>query len=181
MSSNMRPIHPGEILRGEMGELGPSARRLAVALNVPANRITGILNEQRAVTADTALRLARYLGIAPEFWLNLQSAYDLLCARREVGRQKTSRTSPAWSSPCSPRRDGDHPPTHRKRRTAPKSPAGPGTQPTSRTLCTDPGRPPCPPLGGSASSTRHRQHQRSPLLGQVATLFCPSVPLTSTI
>lgn len=94
MSNNMRPIHPGEVLRGEMEELGLSARRLAVALNVPANRITGILNEQRAVTADTALRLARYFGTAPEFWLNLQSAYDLRCARIEVGRQVEHDVSP---------------------------------------------------------------------------------------
>ena len=87
MSNDMRPIRPGEILRGEMEELGLSARQLALALKVPANRVTGILNEQRAVTADTALRLARYFGTAAEFWLNLQTAYELRRARREVGDQ----------------------------------------------------------------------------------------------
>ena len=65
MNNNMRPIHPGEILRGEMEELGLSARQLSLALKVPTNRITGILNEQRMVTADTALRLGRYFGTAP--------------------------------------------------------------------------------------------------------------------
>jgi addiction module HigA family antidote len=85
MQNDMRPIHPGEILRGEMEELGLSARQLALALKVPTNRITGILNEQRAVTADTALRLARYFGTAPEFWLNLQTAYELRRTRQEVG------------------------------------------------------------------------------------------------
>ena len=87
MSNDMRPIHPGEILRGEMEELGLSARQLALALKVPANRVTSILNEQRAVTADTALGLARYFGTAAEFWLNLQTAYELRRARREVGDQ----------------------------------------------------------------------------------------------
>jgi addiction module HigA family antidote len=85
MGNNMRPIHPGEILRGEMEELGLSARQLALALKVPTNRVTGILNEQRAVTADTALWLSRYFGTAPEFWLNIQSAYELRRARLEVG------------------------------------------------------------------------------------------------
>ena len=87
MVNNMRPIHPGEQLRDEMDELGLSARALAKALGVPANRITGILNEQRAVTADTALRIARYFGGTPEFWLNLQSAYELRRVRQEAGRK----------------------------------------------------------------------------------------------
>lgn len=87
MQNEMRPIHPGEILRGEMEELGLSARQLALALKVPTNRITGILNEQRAITADTALRLARYFGTAPEFWLNLQTAYELRRTRLDVGER----------------------------------------------------------------------------------------------
>ena len=90
----MRPIHPGEILHGEMDELGLSARKLALALRVPTNRVTAILNEQRAVTADTALRLARYFGTAPEFWLNLQCAYELREARLEVGNQIEKHVSP---------------------------------------------------------------------------------------
>ena len=83
----MRPIHPGEHLREELEELGLSARAFANMLHVPTNRITAILNSQRAVTADTALRLARYFGTSAEFWLNLQNAYDLRRARQEVGKQ----------------------------------------------------------------------------------------------
>ncbi|MDF1555218.1 MAG: HigA family addiction module antitoxin [Deferrisomatales bacterium] len=94
MTNNMRPIHPGEILRGEMEELELSPRQLALALKVPTNRVTGILNEQRAVTADTALRLARYFSMAPEFWINLQSAYELRRARLEVGDQVEHDVSP---------------------------------------------------------------------------------------
>ena len=87
MTNKMRPIHPGEQLREELEELGLSARAFAKALQVPVNRITSILNEQRAVTADTALRLARYFGTTPELWLNLQSAYELRQARQAVGQQ----------------------------------------------------------------------------------------------
>jgi addiction module HigA family antidote len=81
----MRPIHPGEILRDELAELGLSARAFARALDIPVNRVTQILREQRGVSADTALRLARYFGTSPEFWMDLQSDYELRRARREVG------------------------------------------------------------------------------------------------
>lgn len=78
------PIHPGEILREEfMLPLGLSANGLAKALCVPANRVTGIINEQRGITADTALRLARYFGGSAEFWLGLQKDYELRLAKRE--------------------------------------------------------------------------------------------------
>ena len=87
MPNNMRPIHPGEHLQEELEELELSARAFAQALHVPTNRITAILNAQRAVTADTALRLARYFGTSAEFWLNLQSAYDLRRTRQAVGKQ----------------------------------------------------------------------------------------------
>lgn len=93
-TNNMRPIHPGEILREEMEELGLSARSMAKALGVPVNRITGILREERAVTADTALRLARYFNSTPEFWLNLQSAYDLRRARLAVGKRIAQEVTP---------------------------------------------------------------------------------------
>ena len=80
------PIHPGEILKREfLDELSLSAYALAKALRVPSNRITGIINGERAVTADTALRLARYFDTTPEFWLNLQSAYDLSLTVAERG------------------------------------------------------------------------------------------------
>lgn len=85
LECGMRPIHPGEILRDELSELGLSARGFARALGIPTNRVTQILNEQRGISADTALRLARYFGIAPEFWMDLQSDYELRRARREVG------------------------------------------------------------------------------------------------
>jgi addiction module HigA family antidote len=81
----MRPIHPGEILRDELVELGLSARAFAEALDVPVNRVNQILRERRGVSADTALRLGRYFGTAPEFWMDLQSDYELRRARREIG------------------------------------------------------------------------------------------------
>ncbi len=81
------PIHPGRILKEELEARGLSANRLALDLGVPANRITGILNGKRAVSADTALRLARYLGASAQFWVNLQSHYDLEVAERERGEE----------------------------------------------------------------------------------------------
>lgn len=83
----MRPVHPGEILRDELNEIGLSANALAKALGVPANRITAILNEQRAITGDTALRLSKYFGTTPELWMNLQTAYDLRKTILESGKQ----------------------------------------------------------------------------------------------
>jgi addiction module HigA family antidote len=78
--------HPGDILREEfLKPMNLSANALALALRVPANRITGIINGERAVTADTALRLARYFGTTAEFWMNLQSLYDLTKTQSETG------------------------------------------------------------------------------------------------
>ena len=80
--------HPGEILFEEfMKPLGLSSNALALALRVPANRITGIVNGQRAVSADTALRLARYFGTTPEFWMGIQAGHDLSLAQAENGKQ----------------------------------------------------------------------------------------------
>ena len=79
-------IHPGEHLAEELRELRMSAADLARKLDVPTNRITGILNAQRAITGDTALRLAHYFGSSPEFWLNLQSLYELRVAQKKIGR-----------------------------------------------------------------------------------------------
>jgi antitoxin HigA-1 len=76
--NKMRPIHPGEILREEfLKELGMSAHALAMELKVPAPRINDIVSERRAITPDTALHLARYFGTTPQFWLNLQTSFDL--------------------------------------------------------------------------------------------------------
>ena len=91
----MRPIHPGEILREEFLEpLGMSANALAVALRVPATRIHGIVRERRAVTADTALRLARYFGTTPQFWMNLQADYDLARAEAQIGARVRREIEP---------------------------------------------------------------------------------------
>jgi addiction module HigA family antidote len=81
----MRPIHPGEILRDELDELGLSARAFAQALDIPVNRVTQILKGQRGISADTALRLARYFGTSAEFWMDLQSDYALRRTRAEAG------------------------------------------------------------------------------------------------
>jgi addiction module HigA family antidote len=79
-------IHPGEHLAEELKELGMSAAELARRLDVPTNRITGILNGQRAITGDTALRLAHFFGTSAEFWLNLQSLYELRIAEKRSGK-----------------------------------------------------------------------------------------------
>jgi len=79
-------IHPGEHLAEELRELGMSAAELARKLDVPTNRITGILNGQRAITGDTALRLAHFFGTSAEFWLNLQSLYELRMAEKKAGK-----------------------------------------------------------------------------------------------
>ena len=92
--NGMRPVHPGEILREELEALKMSATALATALDVPGNRITAILNGQRGITADTALRLSRYLGTTPELWLNLQKTFELRVAENEAGRQIARRVKP---------------------------------------------------------------------------------------
>ena len=79
------PIHPGEHLAEELKELGISAAELARQIEVPVNRVTGIINGQRSVTAGTALRFGHWFGTSAEFWLNLQQLYDLRLARQEVG------------------------------------------------------------------------------------------------
>lgn len=92
--NGMRPVHPGEILRDELDELAMSAKAFAEALNVPANRISAILKGQRGVTADTALRLSRYLGTTPQVWLNLQKAFELRVAEIEAGKDIAKRIKP---------------------------------------------------------------------------------------
>lgn len=92
--NGMRPVHPGEILRDEMDVLGLSANALAKALDVSGTRISAILQGRRSVTADTALRLARYFGTTPQVWLNLQRTYDLRRAEIETGREIAARVKP---------------------------------------------------------------------------------------
>jgi addiction module HigA family antidote len=83
--NGMRPIHPGEVLKDELAEIGITANAFAHELHVPANRITAILNGNRSITADTALRISRFFGTTPEFWLNLQTAFDLKLAQQSAG------------------------------------------------------------------------------------------------
>jgi addiction module HigA family antidote len=84
--AKVTPIHPGEHLAEELEALGMSAAGLARQLKVPTNRITGIINGQRAITGDTALRLAHYFGTSAQFWLNLQSLYELRLAEQKAGK-----------------------------------------------------------------------------------------------
>jgi addiction module HigA family antidote len=82
------PLHPGEVLREEfLRPLGMSAYALAKALRVPVNRVTAILAGERAISANTALRLARFFGTTPEFWINLQCAHDLELEQAEHGAE----------------------------------------------------------------------------------------------
>lgn len=95
MAERLPPVHPGDVLRHDFLEpLGLTAHALALALRVPANRITTILAGERAVTAETALRLARHLGTSAGFWLNLQKAYDLEVAERATGARIRAEVAP---------------------------------------------------------------------------------------
>ena len=80
-------IHPGEHLAEELSELKMSAAELARQINVPVNRVTEIMNGQRSITADTALRLGHWFGTSAEFWLNLQKLYELRLAQQEIGAE----------------------------------------------------------------------------------------------
>ena len=89
------PVHPGEVLRHEfLDPLGLTAHALALALRVPANRITAILKAERGITAETALRLARHFGTTPGFWLNLQNAYELEIAEQQAGPRIRAEVEP---------------------------------------------------------------------------------------
>jgi addiction module HigA family antidote len=92
--NGMRPVHPGEILREELDELGLSANAVSRALGVPVNRVTMILNGQRGISADTALRLARFFGTTPQLWLNLQKTWELRRTEIEVGREIAEQVTP---------------------------------------------------------------------------------------
>ena len=83
--NNMRPIHPGEIIKEEyLKPLGMSVSALAVALRVPASRINDLVRQKRGVSIDTALRLARYFNTTAQFWMNLQISYDLKIAKQNM-------------------------------------------------------------------------------------------------
>jgi addiction module HigA family antidote len=80
------PIHPGEILADELEAIGLSAKKLADVIEVPPNRLYQLLAGRQKVTADTALRLGQYFGMSADFWMNLQSAYELDLVRQQIGR-----------------------------------------------------------------------------------------------
>ena len=88
-------IHPGDILRDELTARGLSANQFAIALGVPSGRIVEILNRKRGVSADTALRLSRYLGTSAQVWMNIQAQYDLELAEQELGDKIAARVKPA--------------------------------------------------------------------------------------
>ena len=95
------PIHPGEILFDEfLNEFGVTSYALAKAIGVPTNRVTGIVNGDRSITADTALRFARFFGNSARFWMNLQMHYDLEVAERRVGRQVIRDVEPVSAMPA---------------------------------------------------------------------------------
>ena len=81
------PIHPGEILAEELEELGVSPTELSRQIRVPANRVSQIINGKRAVTGDTALRLAHRFGTSPQFWMNLQALHDVRLAEQQAGKE----------------------------------------------------------------------------------------------
>lgn len=83
----MKPIHPGRILKREMLARELSANKLSLALRVPSGRITQILNENRGISAETALRLSQYFGNSARFWMNLQMRFELAVAERELGEK----------------------------------------------------------------------------------------------
>lgn len=90
----MKPVHPGRILKRELEAREMSANRLALALRLPSGRITDILNGKRGVSPDTALRLGRFFGNSPRFWLNLQTAFELAVAEREIGSRVAAEVKP---------------------------------------------------------------------------------------
>jgi addiction module HigA family antidote len=91
----MLPVHPGRILKRELTARNLSANALALALRLPSGRITDILNAKRGISPETALRLARYFGNNPRFWLNLQTDYELALAEREIGERVAAEVAPA--------------------------------------------------------------------------------------
>jgi addiction module HigA family antidote len=95
------PIHPGEHLAEELRELGISAAELSRQIDVPVNRITGIIHGQRGITADTALRLGHWFGTSPQFWMNLQQLYELRLAESEVGAKIAALPRRAGQRPTS--------------------------------------------------------------------------------
>lgn len=102
VKNGMRPVHPGEILRDEIDELGVSPHALAKVLDVPPNRVTAILKGQRGITGDTALRLARYFGTTPELWMDLQQTFELRSAEERLGAKVAASARPREAAERAP-------------------------------------------------------------------------------
>jgi addiction module HigA family antidote len=101
MTKKIKPVHPGEILREEfIVPLGLSMNRVAIDLRVSVTRIADIVNEKRAITADTALRFARYFNNSPTFWMNLQTRYDLEVAEDEIAGKVERDVRPLEAVPA---------------------------------------------------------------------------------
>lgn len=94
VTDGLPPTHPGEILREELAELGLSANAFAAKLKVPTNRVTEILAGRRSISAETALRLGRFFGTSAQFWMNLQTNYDLKQAVAESGKHIVRQVRP---------------------------------------------------------------------------------------
>ncbi len=92
--AKLPPVHPGEILKETIDDLGMTMNQLACAIRVPANRINAIVAGQRAISAETALRLARYFSTSPEYWLNMQARYNLETARDEWEARVVNEVQP---------------------------------------------------------------------------------------
>jgi len=107
MAKKLKPMHPGEILHEEfMKPLGLSMNKLALDLRVPVTRIADIVGERRGITADTALRLARYFRNAPVFWMNLQTRYDLEVAEDELSAKVERDVQPLETASSGKAREG---------------------------------------------------------------------------
>ncbi len=101
MAKKLKPVHPGEILREEfMAPLGLSMNRMAMDLRVPVTRIADIVNERRGITADTALRFARYFKNSPTFWMNIQTRYELEIAEDEIAAEVERDVQPLETTPA---------------------------------------------------------------------------------
>ena len=101
-----RAVHPGLVLKDELAELGVTPTELARQIGVPPNRVSQIINGKRAVTGDTALRFGHWFGVEPEFWLNLQSHFDLVCADQRSGKAvRLLPTRASLTSVHAPRED----------------------------------------------------------------------------
>ena len=97
-TKRLSPIHPGEVLKSALDDAELTANAVALALRIPANRLTEIINGKRSISADTAMRLGRYFGTSAQMWMNLQSHYDLECAEAELADRIDHEVQPYQKS-----------------------------------------------------------------------------------